>query len=239
MGDIGLFNFSKLVLYKDLQNLPSNHPIIRHLLLKDSLPEDPPEEYPIDHLKRTSTKKSLSFTTQIVHSTAPSSPLSRGKNLLIEGPPGTGKSQTIANLIAAALAKGKTVLFVAEKMAALEVVHRKLDQAVLGDFCLELHSHKAEKRKILETIGRRLEKRDSFRQPVEINAEIKQWEATRDRLRDYFSLLMKPWQKTGKTIHEIFIAAGRYQLQFSLEQLRSFHPQERNGRFWSVHKILI
>src|SRR5690606_9080393 len=65
-----------------------------------------------------------------------------GKSLVIEGPPGTGKSQTITNLIAAALAQGKRVLFVAEKMAALEVVKKRLDRAGLGEFCLELHSHK-------------------------------------------------------------------------------------------------
>ncbi|MFN5865053.1 MAG: AAA domain-containing protein, partial [Pseudanabaena sp.] len=63
-----------------------------------------------------------------------------GKNLVIEGPPGTGKSQTITNLIAAALAKGKTVLFVAEKMAAVEVVRDRLDAVGLRDFCLEIHS---------------------------------------------------------------------------------------------------
>ncbi len=73
----------------------------------------------------------------------------RGRDLVIQGPPGTGKSQTIANIIAAAVADGKTVLFMAEKMAALEVVKRRLDQANLGDACLELHSSKANKRALL------------------------------------------------------------------------------------------
>ena len=62
----------------------------------------------------------------------------RGGNLVIKGPPGTGKSQTIANIIAATLAKGKTVLFVAEKAAALDVVKKRLDEAGIGDFCFEL-----------------------------------------------------------------------------------------------------
>ena len=65
-----------------------------------------------------------------------------GRNLVIQGPPGTGKSQTITNLIGEALACGRTILFVAEKMAALEVVKRRLDTVHLGDACLELHSHK-------------------------------------------------------------------------------------------------
>ena len=73
---------------------------------------------------------------------------------MIQGPPGTGKSQTIANIIAAAVADGKTVLFVAEKMAALDVVKRRLDAAGVGDCCLELHSNKANKRMLLEELRR-------------------------------------------------------------------------------------
>jgi len=73
-----------------------------------------------------------------------------GKNLVIQGPPGTGKSQTITNLIANALAAEKTVLFLAEKQAALEVVKRRLDVAGLGNFCLELHSDKASPKTVIE-----------------------------------------------------------------------------------------
>ena len=81
----------------------------------------------------------------------------RGRNLVIQGPPGTGKSQTITNVIADAVADGKTVLFVAEKMAALEVVKRKLDEIHIGDACLELHSHKSTKRLVLDELQRTLE----------------------------------------------------------------------------------
>ena len=81
----------------------------------------------------------------------------RGAHLVMDGPPGTGKSQTIANMIAEALAAGKTVLFVSEKTAALEVVKRRLDRCGLGDFCLELHSHKANKRAVVTELGRCLE----------------------------------------------------------------------------------
>ncbi|HEX7152539.1 MAG TPA: DUF3320 domain-containing protein [Thermoanaerobaculia bacterium] len=80
-----------------------------------------------------------------------------GRNLVVEGPPGTGKSQTITNLIAEALAAGKTVLFVSEKMAALEVVKARLDEAGLGPFCLELHSRKANKKAVLLELQRSLE----------------------------------------------------------------------------------
>ena len=76
----------------------------------------------------------------------------RGKDFVIEGPPGTGKSQTIANLIAHSLGTGKTVLFVSEKTAALEVVHRRLHQLGLDRFCLELHSNKARKADVLKQL---------------------------------------------------------------------------------------
>src|SRR5205814_3181626 len=79
-----------------------------------------------------------------------------GRNLVVEGPPGTGKSQTITNLIGETLAAGKTVLFVSEKMAALEVVKARLDRAGLGPFCLELHSRKSNKKIVLEELRRSL-----------------------------------------------------------------------------------
>lgn len=79
-----------------------------------------------------------------------------GKNVVIEGPPGTGKSQTITNLIAAALYKGKRVLFVAEKLAALEVVKSRLAQAGLDPFVLELHSNKTSKKEVLGSLNHRL-----------------------------------------------------------------------------------
>ena len=81
----------------------------------------------------------------------------RGAHLVLDGPPGTGKSQTIANVIAEFLAAGKTVLFVSEKTAALEVVKRRLDRCGLGDYCLELHSHKASKKEVVAELGRCLE----------------------------------------------------------------------------------
>ena len=76
----------------------------------------------------------------------------KGRNLVVQGPPGTGKSQTITNIIAAAVHDGKSVLFVAEKMAALNVVHNRLQKAGLGPICLQLHSRSANKRLVLAEI---------------------------------------------------------------------------------------
>lgn len=71
------------------------------------------------------------------------------RSFVLHGPPGTGKSQTITGIIANALAQGKTVLFVAEKMAALSVVQKRMERLGLGSFCLELHSNKAKKKDVL------------------------------------------------------------------------------------------
>ncbi len=76
-----------------------------------------------------------------------------GKDFVLIGPPGTGKSQTIANMISQLLATGKTVLFVSEKTAALEVVYRRLQQVGLGDRCLQLHSAKAKKSEVIAQLG--------------------------------------------------------------------------------------
>ena len=75
-----------------------------------------------------------------------------GKTFVLHGPPGTGKSQTITNIIANALNDGKRVLFVAEKQAALSVVKKRLDGLGLGEFCLELHSNKTNKADVLQKL---------------------------------------------------------------------------------------
>ena len=80
-------------------------------------------------------------------------PSAPGSNLVVQGPPGTGKSQTIANAIAEALARGKSVLFVSEKLAALQVVAKRLRAAGLGEFCLEAHGHGGDKAAIVKALA--------------------------------------------------------------------------------------
>ena len=80
-----------------------------------------------------------------------------GKSLVIEGPPGTGKSQTITNLIAALISSGKKVLFVSDKLAALKVVKKRIENVGLGDFCLEIHSSKARTKDLLDELQKRVE----------------------------------------------------------------------------------
>ena len=80
----------------------------------------------------------------------------QGKNLVLQGPPGTGKSQTITNIIANAIANGKSVLFVSEKLAALEVVKKRLENVGLGDLVIELHSQKTNRKEFLKSLEKTL-----------------------------------------------------------------------------------
>ena len=95
-------------------------------------------------------------------------------DFVLEGPPGTGKSETIANIIAHNIGRGRRVLFVSEKMAALDVVYRRLSAAGLGDFCLELHSAKANKRAVLDQLGSAWDRRG--------NTVVQQWQDKTNQL---------------------------------------------------------
>lgn len=80
-----------------------------------------------------------------------------GCNLVVQGPPGTGKSQTIANLIATLVARGRSVLFVAEKRAAIDAVLKRLNGVGLGDLVLDLHDGASRRKKLAADLGRALE----------------------------------------------------------------------------------
>lgn len=143
--------------------------------------------------------------------------LSLKKNLVIEGPPGTGKSQTITNLIAACLANGKKVLFVAEKLAALEVVKNRLSLAGLDPFVLELHSNKTNKKRVLEEIA----KRTTFRpnQPSELPRLQQQLEAHRQDLKAYTDLINSIAHNSfGLTLHQIMWRAEKHRQALSHEE---------------------
>ncbi|MCL6722380.1 DUF4011 domain-containing protein [Klebsiella sp. T2.Ur] len=141
---LGLFSFSKFLMYRDLDpaNWPDDEAITSKYLIRALMQEGfdesdglLSEDSPIDPI--IMPKDMLHIMDSDSSQTLAIHEVRRGKNLVIQGPPGTGKSQTIANIIASAIADGKTVLFVAEKMAALEVVKRRLDQTGVGDACLE------------------------------------------------------------------------------------------------------
>ena len=179
---IASFSFAKYLMWKDLVDrvgqLEHNR-VVRHLIHDPDKPFMASDVGPMPEPPEIDTRYT---PDELVHPLpADSSQLaavmaaSEGHDLVIVGPPGTGKSQTIANLIAQCLAVGKTVLFVAEKTAALDVVHRRLREHGLGDCCIELHSNKAERRRFLDQMEASWQKRSE--------ADTSDWVTISDRLR--------------------------------------------------------
>lgn len=232
---LGFFSFAKFLMYVDLdhktwppeQNLLAQ-PLIRGLLAEgfehdESLIAD---DANIDaHILPADMRHIVDCDgsqTLAVHD------VRKGKNLIVQGPPGTGKSQTIANIIAAAIADGKTVLFVAEKMAALEVVKRRLDQVGVGDACLELHSNKANKRQVLEELRRTSElgsPKGEF--PSTLNQRI---QIARDELNGHANRMHTPHPHAKLTPYQVIGQLTRLRQQgvlpneIELEQPATWSP---------------
>ncbi len=151
---LGFFSFAKALMYRDLveENWPkdwlTSNPLIQRLLDTNREFDNPPLRFePQDRLDEHLDPKEIIHVVEADASQAKViEEVRSGRDLVVQGPPGTGKSQTIANIIATAAHDRKTVLFVAEKMAALKVVHDRLVKVQLGDLCLELHSRTANKK---------------------------------------------------------------------------------------------
>jgi very-short-patch-repair endonuclease len=166
---IGLFTFSTLAMYKDLDpqrwlaGAPiEKQPVLRALIAGAEASDiEYAEDYEIDSLQ--GPEPLLITDADSSQHSAVVDVLRSKTSQVIQGPPGTGKSQTITNIIAAALNEGLSVLFVAEKMAALEVVKKRLDAAGLEVFCLELHSSKKSKTAVTDSLAKRLDYRDPLR----------------------------------------------------------------------------
>ena len=188
----GLFSFYKLVMYQDLSENAeeiARNPIISALagIPNPSLIKDPlPREEELDEIlepKRMFQVLDADSSQQLCIQYA-----LRGQSFVIHGPPGTGKSQTIANIISEFIAAGRSVLFVSEKMAALEVVYNRLKERGLDDFCLELHSQKANKREVVAELNRALNEHLKPRARLS-EEELERLKERRDLLNSYVKAL--------------------------------------------------
>lgn len=238
---LAMFDFGKLLMYLDLDperwpqgtNNIQNHSILQKFFAKEGADNGDSvssfgNEYAIDQLADVHERYPLIDDADSSQHSALVDAI-EGKNVVIEGPPGSGKSQTITNLIAAAISQGKKVLFVAEKMAALQVVKSRLQRAGLGDFCLELHSHKTQKKQVYENISQRIYKQDEYRYPSSIDIDIQMYEEKKQALSDYAELINSPWKNTGRTIHQVFATATRYREEFSSVSVEEIKPSHIDG----------
>lgn len=195
---LGILSYAKHLMWKDLEQRSADlrqHRVVAQLLMNaETVVENPAVDEILS--KRDDIDKRHEPWELYAPLDADSSQLnaisraSTGIDLVIEGPPGTGKSQTITNLIAHFLGSGKSVLFVSEKMAALNVVHERLNRVGLGPFCLELHSAKAKKTDVLDQLKDALNVSCQFSKEEWMN-EGKKLSRLRRELNDWVDTLHK------------------------------------------------
>lgn len=206
---IGVFPSARLAMYRDLDTLGdwdfANHPIVSSLMVGATNNSDGTilyaDEYDVDN-------PDVEKKVPLLVTDADSSQFSAivdvmcGKNLAIEGPPGTGKSQTIVNTIAAALAEGKKVLFVAEKSAALEIVRSRLEACKLGEFLLPLQAQRSNKADVIASVKDRLTISD-YESPDELESMLSKFKAEREKLAEYIQAISNKFGHTGMTTYQI------------------------------------
>lgn len=204
---ISPFSFHKEVMYRDLlanEKAVAEHQLIQALaiggrggsgLAFEVVPEDQLDEVAPPERIATILDADTTQMQCIVAAAA-------GRSFVMDGPPGTGKSQTIANVIAELLARGKSVLFVSEKAAALEVVHKRLWSVGLSDYCLELHSHKASRREVAQELGKALERHPVAPQPM-AGIDLAQLTRRRRELSERARAMNAVRQPLGRSLHEV------------------------------------
>jgi very-short-patch-repair endonuclease len=217
---INLFSFQKLLMYYDLNDenwsdtKPSDNFFIQKLLSNTGNFQE--KETTESLARNADTARNFRLDAlninEIDHVLDADNSQSRAiemvfknKALVIQGPPGTGKSQTIVNIIASCVRQGKTVLFVSEKLAALEVVERRLKKVGLGEAYLELHSHKANRKSVLASIAQTLDKK-SAKRVAENDIQLADFAAIRRELNDYYTIVFQP---IGESEITPYVAMGK------------------------------
>ena len=201
---IGLFSFTKFLMWLDLAShtdLLLRNPVVRYLVERPDAAFDSTEFPQPENLDKKQPEELLlpmdADSSQITAVVA----AEEGKSFVLEGPPGTGKSQTITNLIAHCLGKGKRILFVAEKEAALSVVQRRLASVGLDPFCLQLYSNKVNKQEVLNQLKESLEVAGA-KGPGEWQERAERLAAIRGELNRYVEELHGK-RPLGRSVHEV------------------------------------
>ncbi|MTH77047.1 DUF3320 domain-containing protein [Paracoccus aestuariivivens] len=207
---ISTFSFAKYLMWKDLVDRADSlreSPLVRHLLDSPTesfagglAPMPRPSEIDRTHAPADLLVPMPADSSQLAAVVA----AAEGRDFVLIGPPGTGKSQTITNIIADQLGRGRTVLFVAEKAAALDVVQRRLERQGLGAAVLELHSNKADRKVVLGQLGRSWERASGAeaRDWVRVTEDLR---LSRDQLNAYVEALHRP----GTQGFSVFQAIGK------------------------------
>lgn len=223
------FSFHKEPIYRDLAEHEANvlgHPVVQLVALGADAPssarfhfETPGSEHPIDAVPPEEMHSILDAdSSQRLCILA----AREGRSFVMDGPPGTGKSQTIANIIAELIADGKRVLFVSEKAAALDVVRDRLTAQHLGEFLMELHSHKATRKAVVKQLDDavRLRVKPGEQTTAQERAALVQ---SREELSDHARAMNETRPKLGRSVYD---ALGRV-MQLSSHTLRALDMEPR------------
>jgi len=205
---LGTFSFSKFIMWNDIHR--NSEKLSQNKIVASLISGKMEWDAYADQNDSINFDEMLHPATIVLPISADSSQLAAiaesisDKSFVLHGPPGTGKSQTITNIISNALYNGKKVLFVAEKMAALSVVRDRLEKIGLGPFCLELHSNKSKKSSVLEQLKRttgitRINPPENFR------TEAERLHILRNELNAYVQALHKKYP-FGFSVFDCFSA---------------------------------
>jgi very-short-patch-repair endonuclease len=212
---VGNFAFQKMAIVKDLQTLGdalAQHDIVAGIAgdrgAADGARGDRGSADPRDLDQVPPDHEFLILDADSSQQQAVAATLNE-QNGVISGPPGTGKSQTISNLIAETVARGKTVLFVAEKRAALDVVLTRMKEARLGHLCLDCHGAELTRRHVAEQLQESIDRvRDA---PLPNADELhRTFTERRDRLNAHVRALHMVRQPGGLSLYQLY---GRILLQ--------------------------
>ena len=240
---LATLSFLKINMYKDLERNEeklSAHPIISAIAGENeslSLPED------INDYDHDKNERPINVF-QVVDADASQQDAillsKKGASFVLQGPPGTGKSQTITNIISEALADGKKVLFVSEKMAALQVVYNRLSNVGLADFCFTLHSHKANKKEILHELANSISI-DRKRVRDEALAQLDILEKKREALNKYQEELHTPCSALNITIFEVNGRLAKLnevpEVIFPIQDVAKTDVRELNNRIYLLSEF--
>lgn len=236
MAFIGLFSFGRFVMWNDLRSRSKElleNKVVASLMENRMIWQEDAFEIDDANLDEKISPESMAVplsadSSQMVAIAAAAG----GHSFVLHGPPGTGKSQTITNMIANALYQGKSVLFVAEKMAALSVVRNRLEKIGLGPFCLELHSNKTNKTSVLNQLDQALEI-GRIKSPKEYQATAEEIKKIRGQLGHIMDALHRE-REYGCSLYE---AISRYEqnidqkgsVVFDREQIRTLTGEQIDG----------
>ena len=206
--NLAVFNFGGLELYEDLKpEVIASSPLVRQLLSAEVSGAELTDSTPLVAEDEHVDQPAIADRVPVLIAQADASQFAAvadvmaNRSMVIEGPPGTGKSQTITNIIANALYAGQRVLFVAEKKVALDVVYYRLSEAGLKPYCLRIESDKANKRQVYDELAERIALPTA--QAPRRDGTQTAFQEIRQELNGFAALLNKPYGEEEKSQHDL------------------------------------